>query len=84
MIGYYFQYCGFNGQTIGQDGTVHEDTGLQEECLDNLSFLYYDQKRWEDDWGGDLILYNSEYHDMENIMVFQKMKEQYEIGRVKV
>ena len=57
-----FQYCGFNGQTKGQDGTVHEDTNLGESCLNNLSFLYYDQKRWEDNWGGDLIFYNSEYH----------------------
>ena len=40
-----FQYCGFNGQTKGQDGTVHEDTGLGEHCLNNLSFLYYDQKK---------------------------------------
>ena len=39
-----FQYCGFNGQTKGQDGTVHEDTGLMNDCLNNLSFLYYDQK----------------------------------------
>ena len=38
----YFQYCGFNGQTIGQDGTVHEDTSLSEVALTNLSFLYYE------------------------------------------
>jgi len=78
-----FQYCGFNGQTIGQDGTVHEDTGLGEECLDNLSFLYYDQSRWEDDWGGDLIFYNSEYHShAEEYSGIPKDEGSHEIGRV--
>ena len=79
----YFQYCGFNGQTIGQDGTIHEDTGLEESCLNNLTFLYYDQKRWEDDWGGDLIMYNSEYHDMEMHHGIPDNADDYEIGRVK-
>mgnify|MGYP003339857185 FL=1 len=78
----YFQYCGFNGQTIGQDGTIHEDTGLDESCLNNLTFLYYDQKRWEDDWGGDLIMYNGEYHD-HSYNGIPENAEDYEIGRVK-
>jgi len=78
----YFQYCGFNGQTIGQDGTVHEDTGLDESCLTNLTFLYYDQERWDDDWGGDLIMYNSEYHD-HSYKGIPEDAENYEIGRVK-
>ena len=79
-----FQYCGFNGQTKGQDGTVHEDTGLSESCLNNLSFLYYDQKRWEDDWGGDLIFYNSEYHShAEEHSGIPNDEGAHEIGRVK-
>jgi len=78
----YFQYCGFNGQTIQQDGTVHEDTSLDESCLTNLSFLYYDQDRWDDDWGGDLIFYNREYHD-HNISGIPEDEDQYEIGRLK-
>ena len=79
-----FQYCGFNGQTKGQDGTVHEDTGLSESCLNNLSFLYYDQKRWEDDWGGDLIFYNSEYHSAaEEYSGIPDDEGAHEIGRVK-
>ena len=77
----YFQYCGFNGQTIGQDGTVHEDTSLDESCLTNLSFLYYDQERWEEDWGGDLIFYNREYHD-HNVTGIPEDEDQYEIGRL--
>ncbi len=77
----YFQYCGFNGQTIGQDGTVHEDTSLDESCLNNLSFLYYDQERWDEDWGGDLIFYNREYHD-HNVTGIPEDEEQYEIGRI--
>ena len=78
----YFQYCGFNGQTIGQDGTVHEDTGLDDNCLNNLTFLYYDQERWDDDWGGDLIMYNSEYHDHSTAKGIPEDAENYEIGRV--
>jgi len=77
----YFQYCGFNGQTIGQDGTIHEDTGLDDACLNNLTFLYYDQKRWDDDWGGDLIMYNGEYHD-HSYNGIPENAEDYEIGRV--
>ena len=77
----YFQYCGFNGQTIGQDGTVHEDTSLDESCITNLSFLYYDQERWDEEWGGDLIFYNREYHD-HNITGIPEDEDQYEIGRL--
>ena len=79
-----FQYCGFNGQTKGQDGTVHEDTGLGDDCLNNLSFLYYDQKEWKDDWGGDLIFYNSEYHShAEEYSGIPEDEGAHEIGRVK-
>lgn len=77
----YFQYCGFNGQTIGQDGTVHEDTHLNDSALTNLSFLYYDQEYWEDDWGGDLIFYNREYHD-HSVTGIPEDEDQYEIGRL--
>ena len=77
----YFQYCGFNGQTIGQDGTIHEDTGLDDKCLHNLTFLYYDQQRWDDNWGGDLIMYNGDYHDHAYHGIPDDA-EDYEIGRV--
>ena len=50
--------------------------------MTNLTFLYYDQKEWEDDWGGDLIMYNSEYHDMKHHGIPDDA-ENYEIGRVK-
>jgi len=78
----YFQYCGYNGQTIQQDGTVHEDTCLDESSLTNLSFLFYDQERWDEEWGGDLIFYNREYHD-HNITGIPEDEDQYEIGRLK-
>ena len=77
----YFQYCGFNGQTIGQDGTVHEDTSLSEVALTNLSFLYYDQKNWNEEWGGDLIFYNRHYHDQSHAGIPED-EDQYEIGRL--
>lgn len=78
----YFQYCGFNGQTYGQHGTIHEDTGLDDACIHNLTFLYYDQERWEDDWGGDLIMYNGEYHNHREHKGIPEDAEDYEIGRV--
>ena len=78
----YFQYCGFNGQTYGQHGTIHEDTGLDDACIHNLTFLYYDQARWEDDWGGDLIMYNGEYHNHREHKGIPEDAEDYEIGRV--
>lgn len=51
-----FQYAGLNSQTYGQDGTIHTDTGGNEDY--NCSFLYYYNKFWFDSWGGNLNLYN--------------------------
>ena len=63
-------------------GTIHEDTGLDDACIHNLTFLYYDQARWEDDWGGDLIMYNGEYHNHREHKGIPEDAEDYEIGRV--
>ena len=60
---------------------VHEDTHLNDSALTNLSFLYYDQGYWEDDWGGDLIFYNREYHD-HSVTGIPEDEDQYEIGRL--
>jgi len=78
-----FQYCGFNGQITGQDGTVHEDTHKDGRSENNLTFLFYDQEHWEDDWGGDLIFFNSEFHNPELGIGIPENEKDYEIGRIK-
>ena len=79
-----FQYCGMNGQIPGQDGTLHEDTHKGDKGINNLTFLFYDQPYWEDDWGGDLIFYNSEYHShAEEYSGIPEDEGAHEIGRVK-
>ena len=77
-----FQYCGMNGQITGQDGTLHEDTHKGEDGINNLTFLFYDQPYWEDDWGGDLIFYDSRCHDEQFGKGILEHEEEYEIGRV--
>jgi hypothetical protein len=49
-------YMGMNGQTQGQEGTIHIDS---ESSL-NLSFLYYNNKTWKPEWGGQLHFYVGE------------------------
>lgn len=45
------QHCGLNGQTLGQDGVIHQDGN-------GLTFLYYIQYDWKNDYGGDLIFFD--------------------------
>lgn len=51
-----FDYAGMNGQTIGLQGTVHEDCA--EEDDQNISFLYYNNLHWQQEWGGQLRIYD--------------------------
>ena len=78
-----FQYCGMNGQIPGQDGTLHEDTHKGDKGINNLTFLFYDQPYGEDDWGGDLIFYDSRCHNEQFGKGILENEEEYEIGRVK-
>jgi hypothetical protein len=48
------EYMGTNGQTVGLQGTIHQDSNTPE----NISFLYYDQPYWNPEWGGDLHFYD--------------------------
>lgn len=50
-----FDYAGMNGQTIGMQGTVHEDCAPEDDK--NISFLWYNNFTWEEEWGGPLRIY---------------------------
>ena len=51
-----FDYAGMNGQTLGLQGTVHEDCAPEDDR--NLSFLWYNNLFWKEEWGGPLRIYN--------------------------
>jgi len=51
-----FQYAGLNSQTVGLQGTTHSD--CHEDDSWNLSFLYYTNTFWNDEWGGKLRFYD--------------------------
>lgn len=43
-----------NGQTRGQDGSLHQD---QQYLSNSLSFLYYPTPNWHPDYEGDISFY---------------------------
>jgi hypothetical protein len=47
---------GTNSQTQGLEGTTHADCQKDDEW--NLSFLYYYNSYWNEEWGGDLRFYD--------------------------
>jgi|TARA_E500000318_G_scaffold16021_2_gene16362 hypothetical protein len=47
-----FHYIGLNGQSLGQDGTVHVDGDSDE----HYTLMYFVNDVWEKDWGGDFEL----------------------------
>ena len=51
-----FQYAGLNSQTVGLQGTTHQDCAMNDEW--NISFLYYPNRYWNPSWGGTLRLYD--------------------------
>ncbi len=58
-----FQYMGTNSQTYGQHGTTHSDCDKDDDY--NLSFLYYYNTFWNDDWGGTLRFYDEHQQGLE-------------------
>lgn len=50
----YLEYMGTNGQTLGLQGTIHQDSNTPN----NISFLYYDETYWDPAWGGQLHFYD--------------------------
>lgn len=43
------------GNTFGQDGDIHDDWLEPEESLTGVLYL---NRRWEDNWGGETIVYS--------------------------
>ena len=66
---------GTNSQTHGLDGSSHSDCHIDDNY--NLSFLYYTNTFWNDNWGGDLRFY-----DRHVPTGARKLMDKYEIGRV--
>ena len=46
-----------SGNTFGQDGDIHDDWQVQGESLTGVLYL---NRRWEDNWGGETVVYNRE------------------------
>ena len=70
-----FQYMGLNCQTQGLDGTCHSDCMDEDEW--NVSFLYYFNRFWNPNWGGDLRVYNERVAGGVG-----KRMDEHEIGRI--
>ena len=70
-----FDYMGLNSQTQGLDGTCHND--CEDDCDWNLSFLYYLNQFWNPNWGGDLRVYNKNFHSGAG-----EDMDKHEIGRI--
>lgn len=75
-----FQYAGMNGQTLGLQGTVHEDCPFSND--QNISFLWYNTPYWEDKWGGSLCLYSEEAKELSGFKNIREELEQYKICEV--
>jgi hypothetical protein len=45
------------GNTFGQDGDIHDDWLVPGESLTGVLYL---NRRWEDNWGGETVVYNRE------------------------
>lgn len=70
-----FQYMGLNCQTQGLDGTCHYDSMEENEW--NVSFLFYFNRFWNPNWGGDLRVYDKSVPGGVG-----KQMDKHEIGRV--
>ena len=45
------------GNTFGQDGDIHDDWLTPNESVTGVLYL---NRRWEDNWGGETIVYNEQ------------------------
>ena len=50
------------GNTYGQDGDIHLDWLEEGESLTGVLYL---NRRWEDNWGGETIVYNKQQTELE-------------------
>lgn len=50
------------GNTFGQDGDIHDDWITPGESLTGVLYL---NRRWEDNWGGETIVYSEDHSHVE-------------------
>ena len=59
------------GNTFGQDGDIHDDWLVPGESLTGVLYL---NRRWEDNWGGETVVYNREDRNQAEISKFEAGK----------
>ena len=59
------------GNTFGQDGDIHDDWLIPGESLTGVLYL---NRRWEDNWGGETVVYNREDRNQAEISKFEAGK----------
>jgi hypothetical protein len=59
------------GNTFGQDGDIHDDWLVPGESLTGVLYL---NRRWEDNWGGETVVYNREDRNQVEISKFEAGK----------
>ena len=59
------------GNTFGQDGDIHDDWLVPGESLTGVLYL---NRRWEDNWGGETVVYNRENRNQVEISKFEAGK----------
>ena len=60
-----------SGNTFGQDGDIHDDWQVPGESLTGVLYL---NRRWEDNWGGETVVYNREDRNQVEISKFEAGK----------
>ncbi len=59
------------GNTFGQDGDIHDDWLVPGESLTGVLYL---NRRWEENWGGETVVYNREDRNQVEISKFEAGK----------
>ena len=59
------------GNTFGQDGDIHDDWLVPGESLTGVLYL---NRRWEDNWGGETVVYAREDRNQVEISKFEAGK----------
>jgi hypothetical protein len=60
-----------SGNTFGQDGDIHDDWQVPGESLTGVLYL---NRRWEDNWGGETVVYAREDTSQTEISKFEAGK----------
>jgi len=72
-----FDYCGMNGQTEKLQGTLHTDSFREK----NISFLWFVNLSWDDEWGGALRFYKQDA--LEEVKGFSEdIVDKYQVAKV--